>query len=69
LRVGFYWKGGYALKIVCWEIEQEFLLFGRHSMGIELDGEGLEPLKQVLQLFNRVCPVAATCRVIERVLT
>jgi len=36
------------------EIEQEFLLFGRHSMGIELDGEGLEPLKQVLQLFNRV---------------
>jgi len=40
-------------KIVCWEIEQEFLLFGRHSMGLS-DGEGLEPLKQVLQLFNRV---------------
>jgi len=31
LRVGFYWKGGYALQNRLLEIEQEFLLFGRHS--------------------------------------
>jgi len=34
-------------------------------MGIELDREGLESLKQVLQPFNRVRPVAAIAGVIE----